>query len=150
VGGLDLTLGVAVAVNIANAKAWTADSRSSYDPYPADGVTDLKVTVMRGFMSLVCLNVVSVPLCLVGVGLAIVGLVAHGDRNHLFSWIGLFGNGAVLVGVLGLLLLGLDKSLLPAGLAVVGVLGVLLLGVIIGLLVLRLRQVDQVVPNRRN
>ena len=48
----------------------------------------------------------SVPVCLVGVGLAVVALVAHRDRNQLFSWIGLIGNGVVILGVLGVFMLG--------------------------------------------
>jgi hypothetical protein len=48
------------------------------------------------------LNCMSVPLCLVGVGLGLVGLIAHRDCNHLFTWIGLLGNGVVILGVVGL------------------------------------------------
>jgi hypothetical protein len=43
----------------------------------------------------------SIPLCLVGLGLAIVGLVAHRSHNHVFTWMGLFGNGVVILLVLG-------------------------------------------------
>jgi hypothetical protein len=47
----------------------------------------------------------SLPMCLVGVGLALVGLIAHPDSNHLFSWIGLIANGAVILGLIGLFML---------------------------------------------
>jgi hypothetical protein len=40
----------------------------------------------------------NIPLCLVGIGLALVALIAHRDRNNLFSWIGLFVNSAVIIG----------------------------------------------------
>jgi hypothetical protein len=48
-----------------------------------------------------CFNIMSVPLCLVGIGLALVALIAHKGCNQLFSWIGLFGNAVVIMGVLG-------------------------------------------------
>jgi len=46
------------------------------------------------------------PLCLVGIGLAITALVAHKDANNLFAWIGLYGNGVVILGTIGLYVLG--------------------------------------------
>jgi hypothetical protein len=57
-------------------------------------------------VSLLFFNCASVPLCIVGVSLAVVALVAHKDRNHLFTWMGLLGNGIVIVVILGLYLWG--------------------------------------------
>src|SRR5262249_24544801 len=89
VGGLDVILAVAIATGIARSQTRAG----------------LQNEVLGGGMAMYCLNCMSVPLCLVGVGLAIVGLVAHRDRNHLFTWIGLLGNGVVILGVLGLFVL---------------------------------------------
>jgi hypothetical protein len=66
----------------------------------------LKGNVLAGGMSMACLNIMSIPLCLVGLGLGVVGLVAHRDRNHLFTWIGLLGYGVVIFGVLALFVCG--------------------------------------------
>ena len=35
-----------------------------------------------------------------------VGLIAHRDCNHQFTWIGLIGNGVVIFGVVGLYVVG--------------------------------------------
>ena len=67
---------------------------------------DLKVQIVGGGVSMIYLNIMSIPLCLVGVGLSLVGLIAHRGRNHLFTWIGLLGNGMVILGVIGLYILG--------------------------------------------
>ena len=88
VGGLDVVLGLIVVSNVVNSK----------------GVERVKESMLGGAMSLVCLNFLSLPACLVGIGLAFVGLVAHRDRNHLFTVIGLVGNGLVILGVLALIL----------------------------------------------
>jgi hypothetical protein len=96
VGGLDLILAVAIVTGIAT-------SASGPRPNSAD---NLKAEMMAGGMAMVCLNCMSVPVCLVGLGLAIVGLIGHRDRNHLFTWIGLFGNGVVVLAILGLFVLG--------------------------------------------
>jgi hypothetical protein len=90
VGGLDLIVGFIIVLRMASS---------------ADG-PNLLFAALSGAMALACLNVLSIPLCLVGGGLAFVGLVAHRDRNHLFSWIGLLGNGAVIVCVIGLYVAG--------------------------------------------
>lgn len=84
IGGLDLILGFIIVLSMARA----VDHQN------------LMFTAASGGMSILCLNIISIPLCLVGVGLSVVALVAHRDRNHLFSWIGLFGNGAVIFLVL--------------------------------------------------
>jgi hypothetical protein len=89
VGGLDVMLAVMIATRIAHSAP-----RSGAD------LAELKADMLTGGMAMACLNFMSVPLCLVGVGLAFVGLIAHRDRNHLFNWIGLFGNGVVIFGVL--------------------------------------------------
>jgi hypothetical protein len=90
--GMDMILGVVIAANIAGSRA-------------AHGA-DLLAGVVAGGMGLVLLNCVSVPVCLVGLGLAVVGLVAHRAHNHLFTWLGLFGNGVVVFGLVCLFLLG--------------------------------------------
>jgi hypothetical protein len=93
VGGLDVILALVIVVGVAR-------------PRPHEDLQDLKIQLVGGGLSMYCLNCMSVPLCLVGVGLATVALIAHRDRNNLFTWIGLFGNGVVIVGVLGLYVLG--------------------------------------------
>jgi hypothetical protein len=94
VGGLDVILAVVISVGIA---------RSGHR---AVSVEALKAEVVSGSLAMVCLNCMSLPVCLVGVGLAIVGLIGHRDRNHLFTWIGLVGNGLVVATLLGLYLFG--------------------------------------------
>ena len=101
VGGLDVILSIVIAVGIAKA---------GHRQVSADYEDDVKTSMVGGGMAMVCLNCMSVPLCLVGVGLAVVGLVTQRDRNHLFTWIGLLGNGIVILSVLGLYLLGAALS----------------------------------------
>ena len=48
----------------------------------------------------------SVPACLIGVGLAVAGLVAHRDRRHALTYVGLAVNALVILAVLGLHALG--------------------------------------------
>jgi hypothetical protein len=95
--GLDILLAVVIAVGIAKS------GRGGYSPGYRE---DLRTNVMGGGMALLCLNCMSVPLCLVGVGMAVAGLIAHRGYNHLLTWIGLVGNGTVILGVCGLYLLG--------------------------------------------
>jgi hypothetical protein len=68
----------------------------------SEGSTEVKDSALGGGMAIVCLNCLSVPLCLIGVGLAIMALIAHKDRNHLMTYIGLGVNTLVILGVLGL------------------------------------------------
>jgi hypothetical protein len=93
VGGLDVVLGLIIVVGLAR-------------PHRGEDVMDLKLKLVGGGVSMYCLNCLSVPLCLVGVGLSVVALIAHKDRNHLFTWIGLLGNGVVILAVVGLYVLG--------------------------------------------
>jgi hypothetical protein len=106
VGGLDVILALIIAVGIARSAHHPAgrEDFSTYRPHSNRG--DLMDKVLAGGMAMVCLNCMSIPLCLVGVGLALVGLIAHRDCNHLSSWIGLMGNMVVIVGVVGLYILG--------------------------------------------
>jgi hypothetical protein len=71
VGGLDVLLAVVIAAGIARS--------SPRSP-------QLREDIISGGMALVCLNCMSIPLCLVGVGLALAGLIAHQNRNHHFTW----------------------------------------------------------------
>jgi hypothetical protein len=96
VGGLDVILALVIVTGIARS---APHGRNSGD------LDELKANVIGGGIAMYCLNCMSVPLCLVGAGLAFVGLVAHRGQNHVFSWIGLFGNGVVILGVVGLYLL---------------------------------------------
>jgi hypothetical protein len=48
----------------------------------------------------------SAPLCLIGLGLGITGLYAQADRKQTFSTIGIIGNGAMILGLLGLYVFG--------------------------------------------
>ncbi len=86
VGGMDIVLGLIVVLNIAGSK----------------GSTQVKDSAVGGGVAIVCLNCLSVPLCLIGVGLAIMALIAHKDRNHLMTYIGLGVNALVILGVLAL------------------------------------------------
>jgi hypothetical protein len=69
-------------------------SASSADPYRR------KVESLSDSMAIADLNCMSVPLCLIGLGLAIVGLTVHPYRRHFLTGIGFFVNFLVLVGVL--------------------------------------------------
>jgi hypothetical protein len=94
VGGLDVILALVIAVNVAR-----SSGRSNVD--------HLKFQLVGGGLSMYCLNCMSLPLCLVGFGLGMVGLITQRDRNNLFSWIGLLGNGIVILGVVGLYVLSM-------------------------------------------
>jgi hypothetical protein len=97
VGGLDVIWAIVIATNIA---------KSAPGPRNFGRTTELKANIMAGGMSMICLNCMSIPLCLVGAGLGLVALIAHKDANHLFTWIGLLGNGVVILGVVGLYVFG--------------------------------------------
>jgi hypothetical protein len=68
IGGLEIILILVVALNIANSahpvERW--DGRTPQDRVKEDA--------LGGAMAITCLSCMSVPLCLVGVGLALVGL----------------------------------------------------------------------------
>lgn len=70
----------------------------------------VEIHLIAGSMSLVCWNFFSLPACLVGAGMALVALIAHKDRHHLFTWLGLLGNGVVILIVLGLIFLSMVKN----------------------------------------
>jgi hypothetical protein len=86
VGGLDVIIGLIAVLNVAGSK----------------GRVEVHENALGGAMALVCLNFLSIPVCLVGVGLAVVALIAHKDRNHLMTYIGLAVNSLVILAVLGL------------------------------------------------
>jgi hypothetical protein len=100
VGGMDILLILIAALSIAS----SAQQAQYPDPY-GSAREKLAVNIVGGVASVVCLNCMSVPVCLVGFGLALVGLIAHRDRNHVFTWIGLLGNGVVILAVAGLFVL---------------------------------------------
>jgi hypothetical protein len=84
VGGLNAFLLLAVAVNAASS---------------GDRI-DRRIEILEGGVSIATFNCISVPVCLVGVGLAVVAFTVHPRRNHGLTWFGLFVNGVVLIGVL--------------------------------------------------
>lgn len=90
VGGLDVMLGLIVILNIAHSR----------------GATETTDSFFGGALALVCLNILSIPLCLVGVGLAIAALIAHKDRSHTMTYIGLGVNALVIFALLGLFVFG--------------------------------------------
>jgi hypothetical protein len=92
VGGLDLILIFIFGMRMASARG--AFHEAKFD------------ALAGGIISLYCVNCVSIPICLVGVGLGIVGLIAHTNHNHIFTRIGLFVNGMVILVVLALYALG--------------------------------------------
>jgi hypothetical protein len=92
--GLDVVLGVAITVRIARSSSGES------------GVEDLRDAALSGGIAMFCLNCMNVPLCLVGVGLAVTGLIANRGCNHVFSWIGLLGNGVIILAVIGLYVFG--------------------------------------------
>jgi len=112
VGGLDIILAVVVAANIARPVpkaqkvSFSSVEESAKRVYIAAATSEnVESKLMAGGMAMVFLNCISIPLCLVGVGLALVGLIAYRDRNHLLTRIGLYVNRAVILGVIGLYLL---------------------------------------------
>lgn len=103
VGGLDVILALVIVIGIARS---ASQRERDYYGYDSDSRERVVSSMVAGGAAMICLNCLSIPLCLVGVGLAIVGLVAHRDRNHFFTWIGLFGNGIVIFGVVGMYVFG--------------------------------------------
>jgi hypothetical protein len=107
-GGLYVILALIVTINIA--RSIHRSDEIYYDPttdsYKTDAPSNLKRNVRSGAWAMSCLSFLNVPVCLVGLGLALVGLIAHRDRNHLFTWIGLTVNSMVILGVIGLYVLG--------------------------------------------
>jgi DNA-directed RNA polymerase subunit RPC12/RpoP len=101
VGGLNAMLAVIIFAGVARA-AVPKDG----DDYPRNATTKIEAKLLGGAVGMTCLNCMSVPLCLVGLGLAVAALVAHRDQNNLFSWLGLLVNGAVILGVLLLFVWG--------------------------------------------
>jgi hypothetical protein len=104
VGGLDVILALVIVIGIARSGHRHADLEY-YPVYNHPSGGNLMANVLSGGIAMICLDCMSVPLCLVGVGLAFVGLIAHRDCNHVFTWIGLMGNGVVILGVVGLYVL---------------------------------------------
>jgi hypothetical protein len=102
VGGLDVILAVVIATGIARSGPRRAE------------IVNVKANIMAnavaGGVAMYCMNCMSIPLCLVGVGLAVAALVSERGQYHLFTWIGLLGNGVIIVGVVGLYLLGAMMS----------------------------------------
>lgn len=89
VGGLDVLLGFVITLNVAGSKG-----------------IDAKEKALSGALAMVCLNCMSIPVCLVGVGLGVMALIAHKDRNHSMTYIGLTVNALVILTLLGLYTLG--------------------------------------------
>jgi hypothetical protein len=90
VGGLDAILGLIVVLNVSGSK----------------GDWEVKERIVGGAMGMVCFNCLSIPLCLVGVGLAVAALIAQADRKHSMTYVGLLVNALVILAVLGLYTFG--------------------------------------------
>jgi len=93
IGGLDVILALVIAVNMAHSSGHK----------DAD---HLSLQAAGGGLALYCLNCMSVPLCLVGFGLGLVGLITQRGCNNIFTWMGLLGNGIVILAVVGLYVVG--------------------------------------------
>jgi hypothetical protein len=104
-GGLHIILAASVATNIASA----ANHPQRYGNI-LDSPDPVTAATLGGAFWFACVSCLSMPVCLVGLGLAIAGLVAHRGCHHVFTWIGLLGNGVVIVGILGLSLLSEVKG----------------------------------------
>jgi hypothetical protein len=104
VGGLDVMLAIVIVTQIA--RSAKPPTQTGYGASYSSMQDRLRDNVLAGGMAMICLNCLSVPICLVGVGLGVVGLIAQRGQNHLFTWIGVLGNGVVIVGVIGLYILG--------------------------------------------
>jgi hypothetical protein len=72
----------------------------------ARDVDDAASSGLAGAWTMVCLLCTSIPVCLVGVGLGIAGMIAQKNSNQLFSRLGFIANGAVVAVVLMLFLVG--------------------------------------------
>lgn len=100
VGGLDIILAVAIAAGIAGS--------GPRQPNPFQ--PNLHQNMLAGGVAFFCFNCMSLPLCLTGAGLGFVALVVHRNRDHVFTWIGLLGNGVVILGVVGFYLFSIALS----------------------------------------
>jgi len=115
VGGLDVILALVIVLGIARpekAQPQPAARVESYGSYAnrayasALASANQKETTRGDTLRRIAfLDCMSLPLCLVGIGLSVVAFIAHQNCNHLFTWIGLLGNGGVIVGVIGLYVL---------------------------------------------
>lgn len=83
VGGLDLILAIVIATGVAKSAP-----------------SGMRTEIVGGGLALICFNFLSLPLCLVGFGMGLVALVVNRDRGQAFSWLGLFGNGVVVFGLI--------------------------------------------------
>ena len=95
VGGMELILGLLAVAGVANS---------------GPSKEEIVGSAVAGSMAMLCLTFLCLPLSLVGGGLGVVALVAHKQRNHLFTWIGVIGNGIIVLIVLGVIFI----SMMPA------------------------------------
>src|SRR5262249_35691378 len=93
VGGIELILVLIVVSNMVGAKS----------------VESLEVRFISGSVSLLCWNFLCLPACLLGAGMAVVALIGHKDRRHVFTLFGLLGNGIVILIVIGVIFLSMVK-----------------------------------------
>ncbi len=56
----------------------------------------LAIAALSLLVSLSCFSVLSAPLCVAGFAMSLVTLIHHKGRNHIFSWLGLYGNLFIL------------------------------------------------------
>jgi DNA-directed RNA polymerase subunit RPC12/RpoP len=104
VGGMDAVLAAYMALNFADQhRAWRELAPQQ------DRATLTAVQVKLNGLEMFCMNCVSIPVCLVGVGLALAALVAHSRSNNMLAYIGLAGNCSILLGNL-ILYLFLKRS----------------------------------------
>ena len=91
VGGIDILMAIVITISIARSTA------PPQHPGHRDRA-ESRDNVVAGSVSMVCVNCMSVPLCLVGATLGFVALFVHRGYNHVFTWIGLIGNLVVILG----------------------------------------------------
>lgn len=92
VGSMDVLVGLVLVVSVGTA---------------GEG-QDMSRKVTSSALSLVCLNCLSAPVCLIGIVLGATGAFIHrnGERKHILTYIGLGVNTAVVAGLLTLYLIG--------------------------------------------